>query len=209
MSAGLDTAVVGGDVVTGGEVRAATVGIRDGRIALIADPRVPVAAREVIDARGRLVLPGLVDAHVHLREPGFGEKEGFETGTMAAATGGVTTVMVMPTTRPPTATPEAFQDKLRRATGAAHVDFALQALVAEDLSHVEALARLGAVSFELFLADVPPALLAGDSGVLLEAFERIVAAGGVAGVTCGDDGIVRARLARLTAAGDASPRAFA
>ena len=59
----------------------------------------------LLDARGLVVLPGLVDAHVHLREPGYTWKEGFETGTMAAAAGGVTTVMVMPTDSPPTMTP--------------------------------------------------------------------------------------------------------
>lgn len=190
-------------------MRRATLGIRDGKIALLAEAGAPVNTREVIDASGLVVLPGLVDAHVHLREPGFEAKEGFETGTRAAAAGGVTTVMVMPTTRPPTSTPEAFEDKVRRATGRAYVDFAIQALVAEDLSHVEALARLGAVSFELFLADMPPPLLAGDNRAVLEALERIAAIGGVAGMTCGDDAIIQARLARLHAAGDKSPRAFA
>lgn len=205
----LDAAVVGGELVSGGRVRQATLGIRDGKIALLGDPDAPVNAREIIDALGLIVLPGLVDAHVHLREPGFEAKEGFETGTRAAAAGGVTTVMVMPTTRPPTGTPEAFEDKVQRATGKAHVDFAIQALVAGDLSHVPALARLGAVSFELFLGDVPPPLSAGDNRAVLEALERIAAVGGVAGVTCSDDAIIQRELARLNAAGDKSPRAFA
>jgi len=205
----LDAALTGGELVTGGRSRRATLGIRDRKIASLTDPDVPVNAHEVIDARGLVVLPGLVDAHVHLREPGFEAKEGFETGTMAAAAGGVTTVMAMPTTRPTTSTPEAFEDKVRRATGKAYVDFAIQALVADDLSPVDALARLGAVSFELFLGDVPPPLLAGDNRAVLEAFERIAAIGGIAGVTCSDDAIIQRELARLHTAGDKSPRAFA
>lgn len=56
-------------------------------------------AKRVIDARGKLIAPGLVDMHVHLREPGFEKKETIETGTKAAARGGFTTVACMPNTR--------------------------------------------------------------------------------------------------------------
>jgi dihydroorotase len=105
----LDTLISGGTVVTPAGRIAASVGIKDGRIAAIADPALPLAAATTIDARGRWVLPGVVDAHVHLREPGLVHKEGFASGTRAAAAGGVTTVMVMPTDDPPTLTPEAFE----------------------------------------------------------------------------------------------------
>ena len=64
-------------------------------------------------------LPGLVDAHVHLREPGYEYKEDFTTGTMAALAGGVTTVLDMPNTNPATSTPERLADKARRAAAQA------------------------------------------------------------------------------------------
>jgi len=70
-------------------------------------------------------LPGLVDAHVHLREPGYEYKEDFATGTMAALAGGVTTVLDMPNTTPPTATPERLADKARRAAAKAVCDVGL------------------------------------------------------------------------------------
>lgn len=70
-------------------------------------------------------LPGLVDAHVHLREPGYEYKEDFATGTMAALAGGVTTVLDMPNTNPPTSTPERFADKARRAAAKAVCDVGL------------------------------------------------------------------------------------
>jgi dihydroorotase (multifunctional complex type) len=70
-------------------------------------------------------IPGLIDAHVHLREPGYVHKEGFATGTAAALAGGVTAVLDMPNTFPPTATPEAFEEKARLATSAARCDVGL------------------------------------------------------------------------------------
>jgi len=187
----------------------ATVAVRGESVAGLLDPSLDVPAALVIDAKGLAVLPGLVDAHVHLREPGYAWKEGFDTGTRAAAAGGVTTVMVMPTDNPPTLTPQDFEAKVRLATGAAHVDFALQAGVVGSPDHVEELVELGAVSFELFLGDAPPSLLVGDSGDALEILRRIEAIGGVAGVTPGDDGIVRAATASLPSEESIDPRSFA
>jgi dihydroorotase len=204
-----DVLVRGAHVITAGRLARASVAVTGETIAGLLDPSLDVPAALVIDAHGLVVLPGLVDAHVHLREPGYAWKEGFETGTMAAAAGGVTTVMVMPTDNPPTLTPEDFEAKTRLATGAAHVDFALQAGVVGGRDRVEELAGLGAVSFELFLADAPPSLLAGDGGEVLEIFRRIEAIGGVAGVTPGDDGIVRAATASLASEGPFDPRSFA
>jgi dihydroorotase len=205
----LDVAITGAQVVTGGEARAATVGIRDGRVALLADPAVSVPAREVIEAAGLVVLPGLVDAHVHMREPGFVHKEGFATGSMAAAAGGVTTMMVMPTTEPPTLTAQDFENKVRLAEGAAYVDFALLAGVSADCSQLETLVKLGAASFELFFGDMPPPLLVTDNGRLREILRHVARLGGVAGVTPTEQDIVRVETARLEAEGRREPRAFA
>ena len=72
-------------------------------------------ADKVIDARSNLVLPGLIDCHVHFREPGLTHKEDFLTGSMAAAKGGVTTVLDMPNTLPPTTTVEALEEKRKLA----------------------------------------------------------------------------------------------
>jgi dihydroorotase len=68
---------------------------------------------EVVDCRGKLILPGLIDVHVHFREPGHGHKEDWATGSRAAATGGVTTVIDMPNNNPPVITKEDFENKER------------------------------------------------------------------------------------------------
>src|SRR3990172_1012376 len=100
-----DLLVRDGRVVGEDGVKEQSIAIAGGSVAaLIVDGELP-SARETIDAKGKLVLPGLVDSHVHFRDPGLTHKEDFKTGTLAAAAGGVTTVMVMPTDNPFTLTP--------------------------------------------------------------------------------------------------------
>ena len=101
----IDRAIVGGEVVTGGGVLEADVLLDGERIAAVTAPGAVALdpAVETIDATGMYVLPGMIDVHVHLREPGYTYKEDITTGTAAAAAGGVTTVFGMPNLNPPTA----------------------------------------------------------------------------------------------------------
>src|SRR6266487_4702058 len=97
----LDLLVRGGTLVSSnGQVRA-DLGVRDGRIAAVGFDLGPAA--EEVDASGRHLLPGLIDVHVHFREPGLTYKEDFSSGSTAAVCGGITTVIDMPNTVPPTA----------------------------------------------------------------------------------------------------------
>ena len=152
----------------------------------------------MIDAKGKLVLPGLVDSHVHFRDPGLTHKEDFASGTLAAASGGVTTVMVMPTDKPLTLTPEDFSAKVALAQGRAHVDFALQAGLGPCRGHVQALAALGAISFEIFMSDLPPELLTDNAADLVRSLEAVRDVGVIAGVTPGNNSLFQraAELAR-------------
>ena len=121
-----DLIVRGGTLVNHAGEGPGDVGVRDRRIAAIGDLKT-ASAGEVFDAKGLHVLPGFIDTQVHFREPGNEHKEDLETGTRAAALGGVTAVFEMPNTAPPTTTPEALADKLKRAKGRAHVDHAFYA----------------------------------------------------------------------------------
>ncbi|KXV80061.1 dihydroorotase, partial [Gluconobacter japonicus] len=99
----------------------ADLGVRDGRIASLSVSKDDDADR-VIDATGLHVLPGLIDSHVHLRDPGNAAVETLETGTRAAALGGVTTVFDMPNTSP-SVTDKAMLDwKREHISKVAHVD---------------------------------------------------------------------------------------
>jgi dihydroorotase len=173
--------VRGGRVVEGGALVGRTIAVRAGAIAGLLAPGDSPRAGKTIDVDGCIVLPGLVDAHVHFREPGLTHKEDFDSGSRAAAVGGVTTVMVMPTDKPMTQTPAQFAEKRALAQGRSHVDFALQALLGPDLSHVRELAALGASSFEIFMGLIEPKI--DDDATLKAAFAAVRAAGGVAGVT--------------------------
>ena len=94
--------------------------VRDGKIADLSAPgKIKAAGADVIDAKGLIVAPGLIDIHVHLREPGQGYKETIATGTAAAAAGGFTTVCAMPNTTPVNDTPEITRWMQDPARGAA------------------------------------------------------------------------------------------
>jgi allantoinase len=128
MAAGeLDLVVLAERAVLPEGVRAAALGVRDGRIAVVVplDRRGDLpAAREVLElGDDEVLLPGLVDTHVHVNEPGRTAWEGFDTATRAAALGGVTTVVDMPLNSvPATTTVDALRVKRDAARGAVHVD---------------------------------------------------------------------------------------
>jgi len=127
------------------------VAIRDGCIAAIGR-QAPTSADEVVDATGLLVTPGLIDMHVHLREPGYEEDETIETGTAAAVAGGFTAVACMPNTDPPLDNDAAIEFVLRQAarTAAARV-YPIGALTegrqGKELAEIGLMVRAGAVAF--------------------------------------------------------------
>ena len=88
--------------------------VEDGAIAAVGQ-RLPAAGAEVYDAAGQYVLPGLIDAHVHFRDPGMTHKEDFATGSRAAIHGGVTAVLDMPNVVPVTSTRERLLERMAAA----------------------------------------------------------------------------------------------
>lgn len=115
--------LTGGTVVNHDGEGRRDIGINGGRIAAIGDLG-QASAGETVDCRGLHILPGVVDSQVHFREPGLEHKEDLETGSRAAVLGGVTAVFEMPNTNPLTTSEAALADKVRRATGRMHCDFA-------------------------------------------------------------------------------------
>ena len=108
-----DLIIRNGTLVSHAGKGAGDVGVRAGKIAAIGDLS-QASAGETFDAKGLHVLPGVIDTQVHFREPGLTHKEDFDTGSRAAALGGVTGVFEMPNTNPSTTTAEALGDKLAR-----------------------------------------------------------------------------------------------
>jgi dihydroorotase len=124
--------------------------VRDGVIVALADPRERPDAARVLDVGSLPVLPGVIDTHVHFRDPGFTDKEDFETGSRAAAAGGITTVFDMPNVRPVTNTVENFKAHIRNAAAKSIVDFGHNASAANP-DTIGALAEAGATSFKIFM----------------------------------------------------------
>jgi allantoinase len=128
------------------------VGVADGLIAAL-EPELAGPATEEIDAAGLHLLPGVVDAHVHMNEPGRADWEGFETGTRALAAGGATAAIDMPlNAHPPTVTGAAFDEKRRCLERSALVDMALWGgLVPGGVDAMDELAARGVIGFKAFM----------------------------------------------------------
>ena len=169
-----DLIIRGGQVVAGGAPTALDVGVVDGRIAAL-EPELAGDGAEVLDAAGLLVLPGAVDAHVHLNDPGRADWEGFATGTAALAAGGTTTAIDMPLNAiPPTVDGAAFAAKVAAARGVARIDVALWGgLVPGPLDRLDELADAGVVGFKAFMSASGVAeFAAADDLTLLEGMAR-------------------------------------
>jgi dihydroorotase len=163
-----DLVLANGTMVNQDGVGSRDVGVRDRRIADIGDLRLD-SAGERIDCKGLHVLPGVIDSQVHFREPGLVHKEDLETGSRAAVLGGVTAVFEMPNTDPATTTAAALADKMARAKGRMHCDFAFWVGGTHDkVADIPELERLpGAAGIKVFMGSSTGRLLvADDEGVL-------------------------------------------
>ncbi len=121
----MKTLITNAEIVNEGRRYGGSIIIEDGRIIEITDkPLQPDASvHETIDASGCLVMPGVIDSHVHFREPGLTAKADIATESRAAAAGGVTTYFDMPNTVPQTTTPEALEEKFRLAAEKSRVNY--------------------------------------------------------------------------------------
>jgi len=158
-----DLVLKGGVVVNHDGEGARDIGVRDGRVAEIGDLSTADAG-ETIDCRGLHILPGVVDSQVHFREPGLEHKEDLETGSRAAVLGGVTAVFEMPNTKPLTTSEAALADKVARAAGRMHCDFAFWVGGTRDNARdVGELERLpGAAGIKVFMGSSTGDLLVED-----------------------------------------------
>ena len=149
----LDLIVKNGRVVLRDRVETTSIGVKDGKIVRIA-PTIDEEAKNVCDAAGCYVLPGMVDAHMHLSEPGRTEWEGYETGTKAMAAGGITSFVEMPLNNIPATTDVASLElKMSHAKDSCWVDYApMGGLVPWNTADLIPMAKAGVASFKAFVA---------------------------------------------------------
>jgi allantoinase len=203
----VDLVIRNGLVVSPESTIRASVAVQDGAIVAVADDALMPAARVSIDAKGRHVIPGCIDSHVHFREPGYTHKEDWGTGTAAAACGGVTTVFEMPNTDPPTGTLEALRIK-KAAAAKAYVDYGIYGLLDENnLDQLEPLIDAGVAAFKCFMGNTFGNLPAPSDGAMLEGFEILARRGMRCTVHAENPSIMARRQKQLEAAGRTDPLA--
>ena len=180
-----DLLIKNGTLVSGeGEVLM-DIAVLDGKVVAQLTPGQDVDAKEVVDARGLHVFPGVVDGHCHMRDPGRMEREDFWTGTQAAAAGGITTACEMPISIPPVYTAEILKQRAETVQPRALIDFALYGTAGfENLDEIQGLADAGAVAFKTYLHPAEPGrekeftgLICPDSGSQYEAMEAVARTG--------------------------------
>jgi allantoinase len=142
-------------VITPAGERGASIHVKHGKISAIHTYACACESKEIHDFGDLVIMPGLVDTHVHVNEPGRTEWEGFETATRAAAAGGVTTIVDMPLNSvPATTSVEAFRRKREAAAGKCHVDVGFWGgLVPGNIDELSALHDAGVFGFKCFMID--------------------------------------------------------
>lgn len=193
----LDLSLENGYVVSEKGVYRAHIGIKNEIITCLMDAvDDPYPAETRIDINGLYVFPGMIDPHGHFWEPGPSEREGWETGTKAAAAGGVTTVIEMPLSIPPTINRETFLQKKNIAEQKSLIDFALWGGVIPESSenltqNLSELRELGAVAYKTFMCwaatEFPPI----DDGLLYETMMQLARTNELIAVHAENDSIIK------------------
>ena len=210
-----DRVIVGGRVVTSGEVRSADVIIDDGRIAGVVEPGTRLEAGETIDAAGKLIFPGMIDVHVHAREPGYTHKEDIITCTSAAAAGGVTTIFGMPNLDPPTVSREYLDQVLDLYDAKSIVDYNHNP-VPSQMDQVPLMAEAGIAAYKVYMVvdtgrsyPHPAGTGIHDHGHLLQMMEAVAETGLPFMIHPHDQAIMDVVEQRFWKVGDRSPEAYA
>jgi len=204
----LDLLVSDGLVVTPRGTFKASIGIEDGVIVEIGSSASMPPAERKINAEGLLVFPGVIDEHVHFREPGFEHKEDFRTGSIAAAAGGVTTVLDMPNTEPPTVDEHGFRVKLEAASRKSIVDFGFYAgVVPGKVEALRRLAELGAVGVKVYMSETTGIKEPVDGLDLIRTMELAASLGLRVGVHAEEGRLIAALRELMRAGGRKDPLA--
>ncbi|MGI0090307.1 MAG: allantoinase AllB [Nitrososphaerales archaeon] len=200
----VDLIVENGHIVLSSVIFDADILINEGKIQGLKKTASDIEAQKRIDASGLVIFPGVIDAHVHFLEPGGSQREDFESGTKAAASGGVTTVFEMPISSLPVTSATSLNERRAMLEKKACVDFALYAGAGtHNYENIPELARAGAIGFKTFLAYPKnrdswyKGTYMTDNYSLLHSLEAISATGLPLSAHSEDDSIIEGRTKEL------------
>lgn len=184
-------------VYTSSGIVEAGLAVQDGRIAKIAkDTNLPPASEE-IRLKGRLILPGVIDVHVHLRDQELSYKEDFFTGTAAAANGGVTLVVDMPNNKPATMSRRSLEERMRIAEEKSVVNVAFYSAFPDRAEEMSRIVREGgALAFKFFMSQQVGGINPEDEEKLTEAFNEAAEIGVLVAVHAEDSKLIRQGMNR-------------
>ena len=194
----LDLVLRDARVYTPGGIVEGGLAIEDGRIVRISkDTNLPPASTE-IDLNGHLVLPGMIDVHVHLRDQELSYKEDFFTGTAAAANGGITLVIDMPNNRPVTMSLESLEERMRIARERSVVNVGFYSAFPENIKEMSRIIRDGgALAFKFFMSQQIGGINPLDEEKLKEAFKEAANLGVPVAVHAEDSKLIMDGMSRL------------
>lgn len=208
-----DTLIQGGTIVTASDTYAADLGIRDGRIAAIAQALPRESARQTLSAEGCYVIPGGIDVHTHLDMPfgGTTSADDFESGTVAAAFGGTTTLIDFAIQYKGQTLRTAFDTWRQKAEAKAAIDYAFHCIITDlagpadgRLDEMDALVREGVSSFKLFMAY--PGVFMLDDGAIFKVLSRAARNGALVCMHAENGSAIDVIVQRALAEGKTAPK---
>ncbi|MFQ5664094.1 MAG: dihydropyrimidinase, partial [Terriglobia bacterium] len=205
-----DTLIQGGTIVTASDTYPSDIGISGGRIAAIAQELPREAARQVLSARGYYVIPGGIDVHTHLDMPfgGTNSSDDFETGTIAAAFGGTTTLIDFAIQYKGQTLRTAFDTWRKKAEGKAAIDYAFHCILTDlpdaRLDEMNALVREGVSSFKLFMAY--PGVFMVEDALIFKAMGQAARTGALICMHAENGGVIDVIVQQALAAGQTAPK---
>lgn len=204
----VDTVLHNAKVYTPKGIVDAGIAIDNGRIVRIAKETSLPQASKRLNMNGCLILPGLIDAHVHLRDQQLAYREDFTTGTAAAAAGGVTTVIDMPNNRPLTMNAQSLRERMKQAEKRVFVNVAFNCAFPNRIEEISQIVKIGAVGFKLYLLQQIGGININDDAALRHAFEAIAKAKAPIAVHAEDEAALEEAKQKMLDAGRDDAEAF-
>lgn len=169
----LDLKIINGLIFFAGKFTTGDIGIKNGKISHLTSPKDLGDAEKTIDATGLTIIPGVIDAHVHLRDLNLDYKEDYLTGSRAAAAGGITTVLEMPNSDPRANSVEVLQKKKERASKISLVNMGFHAALPENVDDLQDFLKEGIVGLKIYPDDEINYFTLRDEKKILNFFQYV------------------------------------